>query len=132
MQRNSITADIFGYIVCLLAVVIFFMSAAGVVNNAFHVVHPAAHHRMVAGHMRGGFGHRAWMGRRDWQSQGAMQPATGTTPQGLNRDAMRARMIANARFEAVRGLVLALVMLGLSIVVFRRTFEWLNPRPAVT
>jgi hypothetical protein len=45
---------------------------------------------------------------------------------------VRDRFIAGARYNAVRRLVVALVMLILSIAVFRRTFVWLNPREAVT
>jgi len=146
MQRTSIVADIFGYIVCLLAVAIFFISAAGVVNNAFRVVHPTAQHRMFAGFNTGrGFGmHRrfgleprfggGWMGRQSGQTQAplASQSATGTQTPAMNRETMRARFIADARYDAVRRLVVALVMLILSIAVFRRTFQWLNPLQTAT
>ena len=129
MKSTSLPAEIFGYIVCLLAVVVFFMSTAGVVNNAFRIAHPTMRPPMMARggmgrhHMRGG---APWMGRQAWQSQGSsMAPATGES----NRFAtMRDRFIADTRFNALRQFFVALVMLALSIVVFRRTFGWLNPR----
>ena len=124
MQRTSIIAGIFGYAVCLLAVVIFFASAAGVVNNAFRVAHPTAAHHMIAGrHMQGRFGmHRPMLS----------ESAAATQTPSSNRVLARARFVADARFDAVRRLVVALVMLLLSIAVFRRTFGWLNPAQAVT
>ena len=122
MQRSSI-AETFGYLVCLIAVVVFFASVAGVTSSVFRVVQPAAmHHPMHVRHD----GERLAFG-----SQGASvagQPAAA--PAG--RDAMRARLVAGARFDAIRRLVVALVMLILSVAVFRRTFAWLNPIQATT
>ena len=141
MQRTSIIADIFGYIVCLLAVAIFFVSAAGVVNSAFRVANPTAAQGMFAGHHMGrGFDMQrrfggGWMSRQSEQTQAPMasQSAAGTQTPAMNRETMRARFIADARYDAVRRLVVALVMLILSIAVFRRTFQWLNPlQPAAT
>jgi len=121
MQRSSI-AETFGYLVCLIAVVVFFASVAGVTSSVFRVVQPAAmHHPMHVRHD----GERLAFG-----SQGASvagQPAAA--PAG--RDAMRARLVAGA-LDAIRRLVVALVMLILSVAVFRRTFAWLNPIQATT
>lgn len=134
MQRVSVTGDIFGYLVCLLATIIFFVSVAAIVNNAFQVVHPTAQPRLFARHMGSRFGGPAWAGRQNWQAQApsASGSGAGAGSQGLNRSALRDRFIAGARYSAVRHLVVALVMLALSIGVFRRTFVWLNPREAVT
>jgi hypothetical protein len=138
MQRNPIIASIFGYLVCLLTVAIFFMSVAGVVNNAFRVANPTATHRMIAAHhigrrfgMQRRFG-GGWMSQQGGQTQAPMAPqsAMGAQPQAMNPQSMRARFIANARFDAIRRLIVALVLLVLSIGVFRRTFQWLNPLQA--
>jgi hypothetical protein len=121
VQRNSFIAEIFGYIVCLMTVAIFFMSVAGVVNGAFRIANPTAPARMLVhamGHQRG-----------PMMAPGTM-PGPGAMPGPPSADitAARADMTANARYNAVRRFVLALVMLAASILVFRRTFEWLNPR----
>lgn len=129
MQR-SLIAEIFGYLVCLLAVVIFFMSVAGIVNNAFRVVHPTGGPRLVVRRFGGpGPGGQAFFRARGGPGMpgphmrvnpgGPMLPAPGTT-------AMRAPFEGNARYDAARRLVLAIVMLVVSILVFRRAFEWLN------
>jgi hypothetical protein len=107
MRRASVAADVFGYIVCLIAVLIFFASVAGIVNNAFRIAHPMP--GMLAVNM--------------------VRPVQPQTP--LSPEVRRAHMLATERYDAARGLVLAIVMLILSIAVFRRTFEWLNaPQPA--
>ena len=122
MQRPSIAGDIFGYLVCLLATVIFFVSVAAIVNNTFGVIHPTAQHHMFARHAGPRFGGQPW----------AAQSEAGAGSQAFDRTTVRDRFIAGARYNAVRRLVVALVMLILSIAVFRRTFVWLNPRETVT
>jgi hypothetical protein len=130
MKPTTVPAEVFGYSVCLLATVIFFISVAGVVNNAFRVVHPTMQPGMnVTMAARNPMRDKAWMGGQDWQSQGSsITPAPLMGSPGGRFGAMRDRFIADARYNALRGLVLALVMLVLSIVVFRRVFGWLNPR----
>jgi hypothetical protein len=121
MKNSSVPAEIFGYLVCLLAVVIFFISTAVVVSSAFRFVHPTTRPSMTA---------RGDMGRRGWQLQApAIAPPAGMP--GTDRATMRERFVGDARYDALRRFVVALVMLVLSIVVFRRTFGWLNPRQAV-
>ncbi len=134
MQRVSVTGDIFGYLVCLLATIIFFVSVAATVNNAFQVVHPTAQPRMFVRHMGSRFGAPAWLGRQNQQAQAPLGsgPAADARSQGSDRGALRDHFIGGARYNAVRRLAVALVMLALSIAVFRRTFLWLNPREAVT
>ncbi|HTX56149.1 MAG TPA: hypothetical protein VMD47_03510 [Candidatus Acidoferrales bacterium] len=157
MQRNSIVAEIFGYLVCLLAVAVFFISIAGIVNSAFAVVNPhAGPHggphvfiaRRIGGpglrpgmmgppfmwHSRmGGPGHRKNVFYRAGGQVTGSSAAPMPLPSGMpDLAAMRAGATANARFEAARRLVLAIVMLLVSIFVFRRAFDWLNAKQAST
>lgn len=124
MQRPSTAGDIFGYLVCLITTLIFFVSVGAIVNNAFGVVHPTAQPQphMFVGQAGPRFGGQPW----------GAAPEAGAGPQGLDRPMLRDRFIAGQRYNAVRRLVVGLVMLILSIAVFRRTFAWLNPRQAVT
>ncbi len=129
MQRTSVIGEIFGYLVCLLAVVIFFMSVAGIVNNAFRVANPTAGPGVIGAHMIGGPGRHG--GNFFFRSRGGQESGPmAAPPQPPGVTAMRANFVGDARFEAVRRLVLALVMFALSIVVFRRAFAWLNPKQA--
>lgn len=148
MQRSSITAEIFGYLVCLLTVAVFFISVAGIVNGAFRVVNPTAQPHMLARHLgAAGPGHHGdaffWMGHAGHGEEafGQMGPGAGasagpmmggsgnvTGSPGPDIATMRARFTADARYDAARRLLVAIVMLILSIAVFRRTFDWLNPK----
>jgi len=138
VQRHSVTGEIFGYLVCLLTVVIFFISVAGIVNSAFRVVNPTAGPRVIATRMLGGPGHRGgnfffFRTRGGSQHSGRAMgpPQPFALPSGApDVTTMRANIVGDARFDAWRRLVLAIVMLVLSILVFRRAFDWLNPKQA--
>jgi hypothetical protein len=139
VQRASVIGEIFGYLVCLLAVVIFFMSVAGIVNNAFRVVNPTAGPRVFGARMIGGPGRRGGPGNFFFRTRGGEQrsgpmaapPAPFPLPSGApDIVAMRANITADARFDAVRRLVLAIVMLIVSILVFRRAFAWVTTKQA--
>jgi len=128
VQRNSVIAEIFGYLVCLIAVVIFFMSVAGIVNSAFRVANPNAGPRMIGTRMIGGpmMGKRGSGGNFFFRTRGGEPPPPGAP----DITTMRANFTADARFDAIRRLVLAVVMLVLSIVVFRRAFDWVSAKQA--
>jgi hypothetical protein len=138
VQRHSVIAEIFGYLVCLLAFVIFFMSVAGVVNSAFRIANPTAGPRVIGAARimgpRGGPGNFFFRSfGRHGGGPGKVEgpPPPFPMPSGApDATTMRANFVADARFDAVRRLVLAIVMLVLSILVFRRAFEWLNPKQA--
>ncbi|HLI96207.1 MAG TPA: hypothetical protein VKT72_08980 [Candidatus Baltobacteraceae bacterium] len=111
MQR-SVVAEIFGYLVCLLTVFIFFHSIAGIVNGAFGIAHPAPH--ILVSRMPGpgpGPGMHGFM----WQGHGQMHATT-----------VRAHAFGVA--GGLRTLVVSIVLLIASVLVFQRTFTWLNPR----
>jgi hypothetical protein len=148
VQRTSVIGEIFGYLVCLLAVVIFFMSVAGIVNSAFRVIHPTPGPRVfafraVGGPMMRGRFPRGGRGNFFFRSGGpgggqrgggqvmGAAPAPMALPSGApDITTMRANFEGDARYDAARRLVLAIVMLIVSIFVFRRTFEWLNSKQA--
>jgi hypothetical protein len=159
VQRHTVVAEIFGYLVCLLAVAIFFASVAGIVNNAFRVVHPTERAHVMArigptglgmmgpGMMGPGSMHRHATNTFFWRARapgggpgiqmyGQAGPMAGgsnavpkgipSPPPGMDITTMHARAIGDARYDATRRLVLAIVMLIVSILVFRRTFAWLS------
>jgi hypothetical protein len=142
VQRTSVIGEIFGYLVCLLAVVIFFMSIAGIVNGVFRVANPTAGPRvfiarsiggpMMRGFPRGGnFFYRTRGGGGGQRGGQVMGPPPMALPSGApDVTTMRASAIGNARIDGARRLVLAIVMLIVSILVFRRAFDWLNPKQA--
>lgn len=147
MQRTSVIGEIFGYLVCLLAVVIFFTSIAGIVNGVFRVASPNAGPRVMIGqrfggpmmrgrfHRGGNFFYRSvgpggGRGQRGGQVMGGPPPPMALPSGAPDVTTMRAVAMGNARVDAWRRLVLAIVMLIVSILVFRRTFAWLNSKQA--
>jgi hypothetical protein len=125
MQRTSVVAEIFGYLICLISVAIFFLSVAGIVSSVFRIAHPTpypypAMRRVVATRPGG-----SWAGP---MVKAPQAPGALPGPTGLNRPFMSDRLIADARYDAVRRFVLAVVMLILSLAVFNRAFGWLNPK----
>jgi hypothetical protein len=125
MQR-TVVAEIFGYLVCLLAVVIFFAGAAGIVSSAFRIAHPTPRPPAMMQHFVAG--------RSEGFPGGPMirapQPSNVLpAPPGVNAPFVTARLIADERYDATRRFVVAVVMLILSVAVFNRAFGWLNPKP---
>lgn len=102
MTPRSLVAEIFGYLVCLIAVIVFFCSVAGLVSSAFGIVSPTVDSHVM---------------------QHAIQ-----APPAFGMPGIREHLIPDARENATRRFAVSVVMLIVSIVVFRRTFDWLNAR----
>jgi hypothetical protein len=138
MERSRIVSDIYGYLVCLLSIVVFLAATAGFVNNAFQAVHPTPHRlaMMHPGMMRrGNMMYRFGTHPRDPRSPlaspsdakdnaAAMPPWQGTM--NLNRAQMRGMFLAQARYEAVRMLVVHLVLMILVLLLFIGHWRWLR------
>jgi len=130
VDRTRVIPALYGYSVCLIAVIVFLICIAGIVNNAFRVANPAsgAFHRPVAMHgfrfMHRGFGHRG--GFRQPQ---ATPNASGETPSGAVSGPstnFRDAFIARARLNAVRRLTLSVVLLIVSVLLFAGHWRWLH------
>ena len=140
MQRNPVIANIYGYAVCLIAVMVFFIATATFIAGAFDVVHPMAFHPLITRDIRlerapGPTG-RMWRERIGMQRGAmgagamhprAMPPATGLPARPLAAPgALPATMLANARYAAIRRMTIALAMLVLAGVLFARHWRWLQ------
>ncbi|MGR4064974.1 MAG: hypothetical protein ACLQPV_05955 [Vulcanimicrobiaceae bacterium] len=141
MMQRSVVGNIYGYIVCLLAIVIAIHSAVGIVNGVFGIASPETFHQR--GPM---MGMRGWgdarsgqksvnssffiRGNRGGIAQGTLpMPGIGSMPGNFGD--RRASMVARARLQAIRGLVVSLVLLAVAAALFRWHWRWLqNPQPA--
>ncbi|MGC8484646.1 MAG: hypothetical protein ACP5O6_03285 [Candidatus Baltobacteraceae bacterium] len=139
MQRNPIVANIYGYAVCFIAVLVFFIGTATFIAGAFDVVHPMAFHPLITRNIRfeRGAGPADMMWReRIGMHPGAMPPSAihpGTMPPAAlgapalaPNGAHRATMLGNARYAAIRRMTIALAMLVLAGVLFARHWRWLQ------
>ncbi len=133
MQRIPVIANIYGYAVCLIAVVVFFAGTAGFIGGAFGAIHPTPFHPFITRNIRiehgSHFGGMMWHGRPGMQP-GAMHPGatqSGSMPQSaIPAAAPRASMLANARYAALRRMTIALAMLVIAGILFARHWRWLQ------
>lgn len=148
MERiNSRIAQVYGYAVCFITVIVMLIAIKQVVDAAFDLSDPIR----AEG---GGFGR---MGRQltsfelykaDARRQSGMRPDGGPMPVGvassrvamdtlsdaeLRRlyDAEREAAIGNARFRATRSLVGNLLLIVLAGVLFGIHWRWLKRRDAL-
>lgn len=116
MQR-SVPSQIYGYVVCLLAIVVALASLAGLVNSAFRAGHPGMGTRIMirrAGADR--FGGPNWMPSR----AGGPQAGMPAPPQ------MREAFAAGARSSAIGGMVTHLILLLAAAGLFFWHWRWLH------
>ena len=135
MQRIPIIANIYGYAVCLIAVIVFFAGTAAFIGGAFGAVHPTPFHPFMTRNIRierGPLpGNMMWRGHAGAMHAGAMHAGAiqhpGMMPQAaIPSTAHRASMLANARFAAIRRMTIALAMLVLAGILFARHWRWLQ------
>ena len=125
MDRSSNTVSaIYGYTVCLIAVLLFVAASVGFVNGVFRTVNPGfegLHHRTSM----------LWSRPHGFQGAVPSVAHTGSATGSMDRrrNTFRGAMIAQARLNAVRGLVVSLVLLVISIALFGGHWRWLNAPP---
>lgn len=111
---NNTVPSIYGYTVCLIAVLLFVAASVGFVNGVFGTVNPSfegSHHRVSL----------PWS-----RSHGFHGRVSGLAQTGFAPGSMGQR-------RSIRGLVVSLVLLLISIALFRGHWRWLNaPRTGLT
>jgi hypothetical protein len=152
MDRSHIIPTIYGYGVCLIAIIVFLISIAGLANNTFRAVYPglgASHGRIASrgfgwqGFRAEGFKHGAF---RQWGVSHRSFGQRGLRPGTFNRSGsgapiigaqnqrsanFRNAFIAGARLNALRLLTTDFVLLVVSVLLFLGHWRWLNrPQPA--
>lgn len=134
MQRSSIIADIYGYLVCLLAIVIFVHAAAGFINSAFGAnggpgMGRGFHPPMVLMTMRQGPGgdlmwHRGMPGgMQRWRMRTGTAP---NLPPGSPTGVQVAGRVQHEHGPSIRGLVLNLILLVIAVLLFGWHWRWLH------
>ena len=123
--------QIYGYTVCVIAVVTFLICASIVVNNAFDLANP----------LQAGFGatlssFEAYQAdqRPSVQAQGAQARVDTTSETTLRKryEALRADHIARVRFQAWKAIVTSGLLLIISVVLFALHWRWMRRLGAAT
>lgn len=131
MERPNRVAQLYGYAVCLIAVIVFLISANSLVENAFTLANP----------LRGGgnrFGLEPAISsfeayRATATRENRLNPNSGSAtvppPDNVLRaryDVLRADRIDQTRFEAERSLTTSGLLLLLCVVLFVLHWRWLR------
>jgi hypothetical protein len=133
MERSERIALLYGYTVCLIAIIVFLISVNGVVSSAFELSNPLA---------SGGWPYA--YGAGDLSSFEAYKatylrglpgekppPALSDDDLRAQYEAVRSSRIADARFEATKSLTTSLILLIVAVVLFVTHWRWLKNRAIV-
>jgi hypothetical protein len=127
MEKPNRVRQIYGYMVCLVAVVTALLCLNGAVGNAINLADPAA--------AAGEFGeniesYEAWMGSRA-QMRPTMEPGqtADTTSEATHRaryEAARRNSIARVSFRSRKGLITQGIVLITAVLLFATHWKWLR------
>lgn len=124
MQRSTV-AQIYGYLICLIAILLFIHSAAGIVRSSFGAPGPVAFARF-RGPMHPFFGMQRW-GMRGG-AIGARSPASPALglPAGPPAPFTAQRLVLHHRGPNASGLVLNVVLLIIALALGTSHWRWLQ------
>lgn len=140
MDRSDRIAQLYGYSVCLIAVVVVLFSINSVIEDLFKMSNPLAGNGYPYGTSVTSFeAYKATMDGGAYNSEamnippGAAAAKAGKPPVSdaeLHKrfEALRADKLANASFEATRSLTGSIVMLLIAVSLFGFHWRWLRSR----
>ena len=134
MERPSRVAQLYGYAVCLIAVVVFLISANSFIENVFALSNPLRGKNQFAEPSVTSFeAYRSTANRFTPPTKEGGQPeVTSDSVLRSRYEALRADRIEQARFEAERGLTTSGLLILVSLVLFGVHWRWLRGRESVT
>ena len=131
MERPNRVAQLYGYAVCLIAVIVFLISANSFVEQAFTLSNPlrAQGDRFGMEPTISSFeAYRATLNRFPAARPDAPAPTVPDSVLRTRYEALRADRIEQARFDAKRGLTTSGLLILLSIGLFAVHWRWLRSR----
>lgn len=136
MSRASWIAPLYGYVVCVVAVITFLVSVSGFVDAAFDRANPLHGRGAFFGPMGGSFNSFEAFQATDMEqrstrrySTGALAPPTDTLTteqQRVRYEALRAGWIAQATYSASQRLVKHGLLIVFAIALFVTHWRWLR------
>ncbi|HEY8166910.1 MAG TPA: hypothetical protein VIF83_15275 [Gemmatimonadaceae bacterium] len=149
MEGGSRIAQIYGYAVCLIAVITFIISAKGIVDAGFNLSDPL---RAEGGYGRGGplTSFEAYKREQRMRTPPRMRPVGTMAPTRVDAptaadsvpppteaelrrmfDEEKADMTANVRFRSTRTLVTSSLMILIALGLFLMHWRWLRRQSTV-
>ena len=133
MDKPNRVPQIYGYTVCLVAVITFLISANSLVQNAFIMANPLQGGQARFGGEPSITSYEAYRATYDRErpvpGPDAKSPVTDTASEVTMRiryDALRADRIERAKFESLRAVTGSLLLIALSIALFTLHWRWLR------
>lgn len=135
MERPSRVAQLYGYTVCLIAVVVFLISTNSMLENAFALSNPLQTRESEFGFEPSVSSFEAYRATYDRERQMRSGPdaraVTDSVPETVLRaryEVLRADRIERVRFQAKRSLATSTLSLILAIALFVIHWRWLRAR----
>jgi hypothetical protein len=129
MDRSERIAQLYGYTVCLIAIVVFIASANSFVQSAFDYANPLGGNPWSygAGHVLSSFD--AYKATYSSTLPGEKAPAKiSDVEMHAQYDALRAERIASAQFEAIKSMTVSSILIVLATTLFVLHWRWLQTR----
>lgn len=138
MERPSRVGQLYGYTVCLIAVVVFLASASSFVENLFSYADPVQARESGFGYEPSVTSYEAYRATYDRERQmragPGMPAAADSIPEATFRaryEAIRADRIASTRFNARRGMTTSGLSLVFALALFVVHWRWVRARPGI-
>ena len=135
MERPSRVAQLYGYTVCLIAVVVFLISTNSMLENAIALSNPLQTRESEFGFEPSVSSFESYRATYDRERQMRSGPGAATVtdsmPEAVLRrryEALRADRIERVRFQAKRALATSSLSLILAIALFVIHWRWLRSR----
>lgn len=132
MERPSRVAQLYGYTVCLVALVTLLFTVPNLIENGFRLSDPLHAERGFGPSLSSFDAYKAtWERNRGFgprEADAAPRPAPSDEELRRQYEALRADRIAANQFEARRGLVSQVLLLALAMELFVGHWRWLRRR----
>ncbi len=124
MDKPNRVPQVYGYTVCVIAVVTFLICTSVLINNVFDLANPVA----AAPGLESSY--EQWRAnQRPTAAAPGVQPQVDTTSDATWRrryEAVRDQRISRVRFEAWKAIVTSGLLLILSVVLFVLHWRWMR------
>ena len=135
VERPNRVAQLYGYAVCLIAIVVFIASMTSLVENAFTLANPLQSRESDFGMEPSVTSFESYRSTYDRERQ-MREPLTAaavrdTVPEQVLRqryEALRADRVARTRFQAQRSLTTSALSLLIAVGLFGVHWRWLRSR----
>jgi hypothetical protein len=128
MERPSRVAQLYGYTVCLIALVTILFTLPNLIETLFRLSDPLQADSQFGPTLSSLDAYKATYDHEPFPRDGGATPAARPSDEDLRRqyEALRADRIAENTFEGRRSLVSQLLLLGLAFGLFYGHWHWLR------